>query len=72
MSILDTPEQNCGITDCLGEGGISQSCFGTEIAQMKFKNDVFGVFSVFIHDVKPFSKYTVNTSEYTANLSDVF
>ena len=29
MSILDTPEQNCEITDCLGEGGISQSCFGT-------------------------------------------
>ena len=39
---------------------------------MKLKNDVFGVFSVFIHDVKPFSKYTVNTSEYTADLSDVF
>ena len=43
VSILDTPVQKCGITNCLGEGGISQSCFGTEIAQMKLKNAVYSV-----------------------------
>jgi hypothetical protein len=34
---------------------VTESCFGTENAQMNLKNDVYGVFSVFMHGVEPFS-----------------